>query len=166
MHISETALQQVSLSLCFDGNFEIIKIIPEMGWRLRKHYFSVKNKQDPKQEFILSWVDFGPDKYLQFKDMQAVLKNYSNLRHPQIESIVHQHVTDSGAIMIRSFHADGTLRDILCNAKPKQSFIKKYGNPKQYKSLTLMEIVGYGYNVRNFVCFLVNSMSDHKRQKF
>lgn len=141
-------MQQVSLALRSDANYEVGKPIPDMGWRLRKHYYTVKNRQSPKQELLLAWVEFGPDKHLQDKDVHGVFKSLGSLRHGHIEQIVHQHVTENGALTVRNFYPDGTLRDILCNAKPKQPFIKKYGNPKQTKSLSTQEIAQYAFQVR------------------
>ncbi|KAG7211368.1 hypothetical protein KM043_010658 [Ampulex compressa] len=152
--LHEIALQQVSLALRSDANFEVSKAVPDMGWRLRKHYYTVKNRQNPKQELLLAWVEFGPDKHLQDKDIQGVFKSLGSLRHNYIEPIVHQHVTDNGALMIRNFCPAGTLRDILCITKPKQPFIKKYGNPKQVKSLTTPEIANYGYQILEALGFL------------
>ena len=140
-------MQQVSLALRSDANYEIGKPIPDMGWRLRKHYYTVKNRQNPKLELLLAWVEFGPDKHLQDKDMQGVFKSLGTLKHANIDGIVHQHVSDSGALTIRNFYPNGTLRDVLCNAKPKQPFIKKYGNPKLTKCLTTPEIATYAYQV-------------------
>ncbi|CAB0041939.1 unnamed protein product [Trichogramma brassicae] len=152
--LHEIALQQVSLALRSDANFEVGKAIPDMGWRLRKHYYTVKNKQNLKQELLLAWVEFGPDKFLQDKDMIGVFKSLGNLKHHYIEPIIHLHVTENGALSIRNFYPDGTLRDILCNTKPKQAFIKKYGNPKQSKSLTTSEISTYAYQVLEALQFL------------
>ncbi|XP_015172656.1 PREDICTED: PX domain-containing protein kinase-like protein isoform X1 [Polistes dominula] len=152
--LHEIALQQVSLALRSDANFEVGKAIPDMGWRLKKYYYTVKNRQHPKQEYLLAWVEFGPDKHLQDKDMQGVFKSLGTLKHNYIEPMVHQHVTENGALMIRNFCSMGTLRDILCMTKPKQSFIKKYGNPKQVKSLTLSEITTYGYQILEALNFL------------
>ncbi|KAL6435543.1 hypothetical protein ACFW04_005482 [Cataglyphis niger] len=152
--LHEIALQQVSLALRSDANFEVCKPIPDMGWRLRKHYYTVKNRQNPKQELLLAWVEFGPDKHLQDKDIQGVFKTLGSLRHTYIEPIVHQHVTDNGALMIRNFYPMGTLRDVLCITKPKQPFIKKYGNPKQIKSLTTQEVAMYGYQILEALGYL------------
>ncbi|XP_012341748.1 PX domain-containing protein kinase-like protein isoform X2 [Apis florea] len=152
--LHEIALQQVSLALRSDANFEVCKAIPDMGWRLRKHYYTVKNRQNSKQELLLAWVEFGPDKHLQDKDMQGVFKSLGTLKHNYIEPIVYQHVTENGALMIRNFYPTGTLRDILCVTKPKQPFIKKYGNPKQTKSLTVPEIAMYGYQILEALGFL------------
>ncbi|XP_011872170.1 PREDICTED: PX domain-containing protein kinase-like protein isoform X1 [Vollenhovia emeryi] len=152
--LHEIALQQVSLALRSDANFEVGKAIPDMGWRLRKHYYTVKNRQNPKQELLLAWVEFGPDKHLQDKDIHGVFKTLGSLRHTYIEPIVHQHVTDNGALTIRNFYSAGTLRDVLCITKPKQPFIKKYGNPKQIKALTVQEIATYGYQILEALGFL------------
>ncbi|XP_043287055.1 PX domain-containing protein kinase-like protein isoform X2 [Venturia canescens] len=152
--LHEIALQQVSLALRSDANFEIGKAIPDIGWRLRKHYYTVKNRQNPKQELLLAWVEFGPDKHLHDKDMQGVFKSLSTLKHPHIEAIVHQHVADTGALTIRHFHTNGTLRDVLCNTKPKQPFIKKYGNPKQPQNLSPSEIATYAYQILGALGYL------------
>ncbi|XP_046620842.1 PX domain-containing protein kinase-like protein isoform X1 [Neodiprion virginianus] len=152
--LHEVALQQVSLALRSDANYEVGKPIPDMGWRLRKHYYTVKNRQSPKQELLLAWVEFGPDKHLQDKDVHGVFKSLGSLRHSYIEPIVHQHVTENGALTVRNFYPDGTLRDILCHAKPKQPFIKKYGNPKQTKSLNVQEISAYAFQILDALAFL------------
>ncbi|XP_044584602.1 PX domain-containing protein kinase-like protein isoform X3 [Cotesia glomerata] len=152
--LHEIALQQVSLALRSDANFEIGKPIVDMGWRLRKYYYTVKNRQTIKQELLLAWVEFGPDKHLQDKDIQGVFKSLGTLKHPHIESIVHQHVTDNGALTIRNFYNNGTLRDVLCSSKPKQPFIKKYGNPKQPKSLITSEIATYAYQILDALSYL------------
>ncbi|XP_014474840.1 PREDICTED: PX domain-containing protein kinase-like protein isoform X2 [Dinoponera quadriceps] len=152
--LHEIALQQVSLALRSDANYEVCKPIPDMGWRLRKHYYTVKNRQNPKQELLLAWVEFGPDKHLQDKDIQGVFKTLGSLRHTYIEPMVHQHVTDNGALIIRNFYPAGTLHDILCVTKPKQPFIKKYGNPKQIKSLVTSEVATYGYQILEALGYL------------
>ncbi|XP_057322936.1 PX domain-containing protein kinase-like protein isoform X1 [Microplitis mediator] len=152
--LHEIALQQVSLALRSDANFEIGKPIADMGWRLRKHYYTVKNRQNVKQELLLAWVEFGPDKHLHDRDIHGVFKSLGTLKHNCIEGIVHQHVSENGALTIRNFYSNGTLRDVLCNSKPKQPFIKKYGNPKQTKSLITSEIATYAYQILEALSYL------------
>lgn len=53
---------------------------PDIGWRLRKHYFQVKCKSSPKDDLLASWVDYGPDKYLEDKDMHAVFKSLGQIQ--------------------------------------------------------------------------------------
>lgn len=37
----ETALQNVSMALRGDSNFELKTALPPIGWRIRKHYYLV-----------------------------------------------------------------------------------------------------------------------------
>jgi hypothetical protein len=76
------------------------------------------------------WTDYGPDKYLDDKDMHALFKSLNQIQHPFIHSIELCLCTDIGGLVVRSNHKDGSLRDLICGAKPRQSFLKKYGNPK------------------------------------
>lgn len=78
--ILELALQHVSMILRSEVNYEVVKPVPEIGWRLRKHYFLVKSHINPKEEMLLSWVEHGPDKYLEDRDLHGVFKSISNLK--------------------------------------------------------------------------------------
>lgn len=147
MSLQEQALQHVSMALRSEVNYELIKPIPEMGWRLRKHYFLVKSKMNPKSEMVLQWVEYGPDKYLEDKDLNSVLKCLVNLNHPHIEKLEFVHSGEGGSFVVRTLHPNGTLRDVICQAKPKTSFLKKYGNPKQVRLLQLHEVSNYGHQI-------------------
>ncbi|PSN48160.1 PX domain-containing protein kinase-like protein [Blattella germanica] len=102
----EIALQHVSMALRSEVNYEVIKPVPEIGWRLRKHYFLVKCRNNPKEEMLLSWN-------MEFLNCNEV-----------------------GGFVVRGLNNAGSLRDLICTAKPKLQFLKKYGNPKQYKPLS------------------------------
>lgn len=80
--ISEVALQQVSLALRGEVGWEVISPISDIGWRLRKHYFHVKYKHGHthKDELYASWLDYGPDKHLEEKDMHSVFKSISQIQ--------------------------------------------------------------------------------------
>ncbi|TSM44112.1 PX domain-containing protein kinase-like protein [Bagarius yarrelli] len=71
---TEIALQQVSMFFRSDLIWEVVEPLKDIGWRIRKRYFLVKNKEQPKERQVLSWVDFGPDKFLSDKDLQSVMK--------------------------------------------------------------------------------------------
>lgn len=43
MCVTEMALQNVSMALRGDGDFELRSPLPNIGWRLRKHYYMVDN---------------------------------------------------------------------------------------------------------------------------
>lgn len=51
-------------------------------------------------------------------------------------------------------HKNGTLRDLLSDAKPRQSFLKKYGNPKGHKTLSPDQIALYGRQILEALKFL------------
>lgn len=61
-------------------DYEMVKALPDIGWRLRKHYFQVKRRSNPKEELILSWVEYGPDKYLNDKELITVFKGLATLQ--------------------------------------------------------------------------------------
>lgn len=56
--------------------------------------------------------------------------------------------------MARLCHREGSLRDLLCGSKPRQSFLKKYGNPKGHKPLTIDHISLYGRQILEALKFL------------
>lgn len=74
------ALQHVSLTLRGEVGWEVVGPLAEIGWRLRKHYYEVKCKSNPKDEFIAGWTDYGPDKYLGDKDMHSVFKSLNQIQ--------------------------------------------------------------------------------------
>ncbi|KAJ8946415.1 hypothetical protein NQ314_008897 [Rhamnusium bicolor] len=150
----ELALQHVSLALRAEVGWEVVGPLADIGWRLRKHYYQLKYKSMPKQEYLGSWIDYGPDKYLDDKDMHAVFKSLSQLQHPYIHSIELCLCTDIGGLIVRTNSKNGTLRDLLCGAKPRQSFLKKYGNPKGHKALTIDQISLYGRQILEALKFL------------
>jgi len=77
------------MTLRSEVNYEVIKPVPDIGWRLRKHYFLVKSHINPKEEMLLSWVEHGPDKYLEDRDLQGVFKSISNLQVGNVSLIVY-----------------------------------------------------------------------------
>lgn len=76
----EVALQHVSLALRGEVGWEIVGPLTEIGWRLRKHYYEVKNKASGKEEYFASWTDYGPDKYLDDKEMHSVFKSLNQIQ--------------------------------------------------------------------------------------
>ncbi|XP_056643360.1 PX domain-containing protein kinase-like protein [Diorhabda carinulata] len=150
----ELALQHVSLALRGEVGWEVVGPINDMGWRLRKHYYELKCKSLPKEEIFGGWTDYGPDKYLDDREMHAVFKSIGQLQHPYIYPIELCLSTETGALVARLAHKNGTLRDLLSGAKPRQSFLKKYGNPKGHKTLTAEQISLYGRQILEALKFL------------
>lgn len=92
--VTELALQHVSMILRSEVNYEVVKPVPEIGWRLRKHYFLVRSCINPKEEMLLSWVEHGPDKYLEDRDLQGVFKSISSLQVSTVtscSSLIYSH---------------------------------------------------------------------------
>ncbi|XP_036415138.1 LOW QUALITY PROTEIN: PX domain-containing protein kinase-like protein [Colossoma macropomum] len=151
---TEIALQQVSMFFRSDPKWEVVEPLKDIGWRLRKRYFLVKNKEQPKERQVLSWVDLGPDKFLSDKDLQSTVKLLPSLAHPYICPVTFAFTSESSALVIRTFNEKGTLRDHICKVKPKESFLKKYCNPKKIQGLELQQIRTYGRQILEALKFL------------
>lgn len=151
---SEQALQHVSLALRGEIGWEIVGPLPDIGWRLRKHFYHVKSKNLVKDELWANWVDYGPDKYLDDKEMLAIIKSLNQIQHPFIQPIVLSLCTDVGGLFVRACNKTGSIRDLLCGAKAKLSFMKKYGNPKGHKPLDIKQVALYGRQILEALKFL------------
>lgn len=73
-------MQHVSLALRGEVGWEVVSPLANIGWRIRKHFYQVRCKNLPKDDLIASWTDFGPDKYLEDKDLQAIFKSLSQIQ--------------------------------------------------------------------------------------
>lgn len=60
-----------------------------------------KDKEHPKEDLILSWTEYGPDKYIDEKEIHNVFKNFSSVQHPFIQPIEFISSNDSGSLVIR-----------------------------------------------------------------
>uniref|UniRef100_A0A3B3Z9T6 Uncharacterized protein n=1 Tax=Periophthalmus magnuspinnatus TaxID=409849 RepID=A0A3B3Z9T6_9GOBI len=139
---TEIALQQVSMFFRSDPKWEVQEPLKDMGWRIRKKYFMIKNKEQPKERYLLSWVDLGPDKFLSDKDLQSAIKLLSTL-----PVRIWEGGGESSALIIRPFSERGSLRDHICKVKPRESYLKKYCNPKKSQGLDLPSIKLYGRTI-------------------
>uniref|UniRef100_A0A3P9HCU2 PX domain containing serine/threonine kinase n=1 Tax=Oryzias latipes TaxID=8090 RepID=A0A3P9HCU2_ORYLA len=137
------ALQQVSMFFRSDPKWEVLEPLRDM-WRIRKKYFLVKNKELPKEKYLLSWVDLGPDKVLSDKDLQLAMKLLTSF---SLCPLLFSNVSESSALLIRPFSESGCLRDHICKVKPRDSYLKKYCNPKRSQGLELEQIKLYGRQI-------------------
>ncbi|XP_060602959.1 PX domain-containing protein kinase-like protein isoform X2 [Ruditapes philippinarum] len=135
INFTETALQHVSMVLRSEKQWEVVEPLPEIGWRIRKEYILVKPVASSKTRQILSWVEYGPDRYLPDKELSALMTVIQNIKHPYIDSPVLSTSNESGGLVIRPFSERGTIRDYICKCKPKGQFLKKYANPLKITSL-------------------------------
>ncbi|KAM4722789.1 PX domain-containing protein kinase-like protein [Rhinophrynus dorsalis] len=151
---TEIALQQVSMFFRSEPMFEVVEPLKDIGWRLRKRYFLMKCRNQPKDHLVLSWADLGPDKYLQDKDFQCAIKLLQSWSHPYIYRISFATASESSALIIRPFNEKGTLKDLIYKAKPKDPFLKKYCNPRKIQGLELQQIKSYGRQILEGLKFI------------
>ncbi|XP_029548638.1 PX domain-containing protein kinase-like protein isoform X2 [Salmo trutta] len=151
---TEIALQQVSMFFRSDPKWEVVEPLKDIGWRIRKKYFLIKNKEQPKERQVLSWVDLGPDKFLSDKDLQSTMKLLPSLTNPYICPVTFANTSELSALVIRMFNEKGTLRDLICKVKPKEAFMRKYCNPKKIQGLELQQIRTYGRQILEVLKFL------------
>ncbi|XP_015203483.1 PX domain-containing protein kinase-like protein isoform X2 [Lepisosteus oculatus] len=151
---TEIALQQVSMFFRSDPKWEVVEPLKDIGWRIRKRFFLIKNKDQPKERQVLNWADLGPDKFLSDKDLQSTMKLLPTVSHPFICPVTFATASESSALVIRMFGEKGTLRDHICKAKPKEPFLKKYCNPKKIQGLELQQIRTFGRQILEVLKFL------------
>ncbi|XP_029456822.1 PX domain-containing protein kinase-like protein isoform X3 [Rhinatrema bivittatum] len=151
---TEIALQQVSMFFRSEPKWEVVEPLKDIGWRLRKKYFLMKCKNQPKERLVLSWADLGPDKYLSDKDFHCLIKLLPSCSHPYIYHITFATASESSALVIRTFNEKGTLRDLIYKAKPKEPFLKKYCSPKKHQGLELQQIKTFGRQILEVLKFL------------
>uniref|UniRef100_H3CMN3 PX domain containing serine/threonine kinase n=1 Tax=Tetraodon nigroviridis TaxID=99883 RepID=H3CMN3_TETNG len=144
---TEIALQQVSMFFRSDLKWEVLEPLRDLGWRIRKKYFLVKNKEQPKERYLLSWVDLGPHMFLSDKDLQSAMKWLTSITVPYLCPLLFSSVSESSAMLIRPFSETGSLRDHICKVKPKECYLKKYCNPKKREGLPLQDIKKYGRQI-------------------
>ncbi|KAL1429362.1 hypothetical protein MTO96_016326 [Rhipicephalus appendiculatus] len=126
----EAALQHVSMLFRSEDHWEVVDPLPDIGWRFRKQYFMVRHKGDLKDKpRLLMWVPLGPDFYLTVKDLQVALKLLTAIQHPNVLPL---------------WIAQG---DELCQAKPRDSFLRKYGTVRQPKQLAPATVARLGRQV-------------------
>lgn len=144
----EAALQHVSMLFRSEDLWEVVDPLPDIGWRFRKQYFMVRHKGDQKDKpRLLMWVPLGPDFYLTVKDLQVALKLLTAIQHPNVLPLCLGCVNESGAALVQEFCPQGSLRDQLCQAKPRDSYLKKYGTVRHPKQLAPETVARLGRQV-------------------
>ncbi|XP_026320867.1 PX domain-containing protein kinase-like protein [Hyposmocoma kahamanoa] len=153
LNLAEQALQTVSIALRGDGRYDLKTPLPDIGWRVRKHYFIVTDR-DTRTNCLLSWQNYGPDRHLCDKDLQTAFKSIQNISHPFIDSILAINNLETGAYVVRRIHESGTVRDMLYGTDYTKNHLSKYGNPKVRKPFTSGQIAHYGYQMLVALKFL------------
>lgn len=105
-------------------------------------------------EFVLTWTEFGPDKYIDDKEIHSILKSLIALQHPYIEPIKYAASNETGCLVVRNFYKQGSLKDMLCISTPKNPYLSKYGNCKNRSALSLKQVAIYGRQIIEALRFL------------
>lgn len=159
-----------------EGSWNLKQSVGPIGWRIRKHYFKVVHtkssqkqshsaklesqastssyKEGSDQEFLASWTEYGQDKTLSDKEIQQTLKSLTAIQHPFIYPIEHIQSNENGCLIIRKFHKEGSLKDMLCNSQPLNTFAVKYGNAKGRSTLPLKDLAMYSRQILEGLKFL------------
>jgi PX domain-containing protein kinase-like protein len=106
------------------------------------------------EDLILSWTEYGPDRYIDDKEIHSVMKSIATLQHPFIAPIEYFATNENGALVIRKFYKQGSLKDVLCAASPCNPFLSKYGSSKGRSPLPLKELAVYARQILEALRFL------------
>lgn len=111
---------------------------------------------DGVEFLVLAWSEYGPDKYIEEKEIHSILKALTTVQHPFIMPIEYVASNDSGALAVRNFYAKGSLKDLLYGTSPKNLFMQKYGNPtgRGRGPMSIKDIAIYGRQILEALQFL------------
>uniref|UniRef100_A0A669C6Y4 PX domain-containing protein kinase-like protein n=1 Tax=Oreochromis niloticus TaxID=8128 RepID=A0A669C6Y4_ORENI len=110
-------------------------------------------RSDPKWEVLEPLRDMGRGNtcfcvcFLSDKDLQSAIKLLTSLSIPYLCPLLFSSTSESSALLIRPFSEKGSLRDHICKVKPRESYLKKYCNPKKSQGLELPHIKLYGRQI-------------------
>lgn len=108
----------------------------------------------PPTELTLSWIEYGPDKYVDDKEIHNVFKSLAAIQHPFIQPIECATTNDSGALIVRKFNPKGSVKDLLCGSQAKNPFLNKYGSPSGRTALPVRDVALYGRQILEALRFL------------
>lgn len=104
---------------------------------------------------ILTWTEYGPDKYVDDKEIGGALKSLATIQHPFIMPIDFVATNEYGALFVRSFYTKGSLKDLLYGTTPKNPYMQKYGNSAtRGRGLSVKDIATYGRQILEALHFL------------
>ncbi|CAG0897351.1 unnamed protein product [Darwinula stevensoni] len=152
--IQEVCIAHVATLIRNEPNLVIGESVPNLGWRSGRTHFFVTKKDRPGQKFLLSWVQHGPDRIPQGRDLSDLVSMIRDLQHPWIQSVTHADASDQGFLVVRPWCEGGTLRDRICGVHPKMHFLKKYAKAKESHPLPEADIRTLGRQILEALQFL------------
>jgi PX domain-containing protein kinase-like protein len=167
------------ISLSHSGAWVLKNSVGPIGWRARKHYFKVSQKTHTCQkhsqlsklesqastssykesssdnEYLLTWTEYGHDKYVNDKELITILKSFASIKHPFIYPIEYIQANEYGCLVIVKYHKEGSLKDLLCGCThPLNTFATKYGTTKGRIQLPLKDLAMYSRQILEAIKFL------------
>ena len=69
------------------GDYVVLQPLTDMGWRIRKCFYLVKHKENPKHKYILSWMQSGTDAYITDKSRPQLNKCIKSIKVRNVQYI-------------------------------------------------------------------------------
>lgn len=101
---------------CKSGNKSLVKSSSQTHCQHKYHTTSagasschndqnagVNFRQSEGDELVMEWIEFGPDKFIDDKEITAILRSLMNLQHPYIETVVYAANNENGCLVIRKY---------------------------------------------------------------
>lgn len=106
--------------------------------------FEKEFKESIKDEYLLNWTEYGPDRFIDDKEMNNICRVLMTIEHPYVYPIEYVTCSEMGGLVIRKFNKAGTLKDQICGCVPINPFLTKYGKPKGRSPVPLKDVALYG----------------------
>lgn len=149
---NEEALRQTSMLLRTEPHWNMVEPLKDIGARIKKGFFLVNCETEVVGKQVLTWSEIGPYYSFSAKEMTSITKLLTTIQHPYITPMTMAAFNQNGAHVSRPFHVNGSLRDYLCGAKVKGSYIKKYLSKR--RTLNEQEMATAGRHILEALVFL------------
>ncbi|KAG7162239.1 PX domain-containing protein kinase-like protein-like [Homarus americanus] len=152
-NFQEEARQNVHIILRSGGSHEVTEVLPSCGTRICKEHFLAHPLADPKSQHVLWWAPFGPDRAMNLRDTHATLTALVQCQHPYIVPAISNIATEAGVCVVRPWFPQGSVRDMIHQAKPRGSSLVKYSSDKLC-SIQQKDCAIYGRQILEALLFL------------
>ncbi|XP_071521348.1 PX domain-containing protein kinase-like protein isoform X2 [Panulirus ornatus] len=159
-NFQEEARQNVHIVLRSGGSHEVTEALSNCGTRVYKEYFLANPLADAKTQHVLWWAPFGPDRAMNLRDTHATLTALVQCQHPYIVPSVSSIATEAGVCVVRPWFPQGSLRDMIHQAKPRGSCLVKYSSDKLFP-IHQKDCAVYGRQILEALLFLHEKSLGH-----
>ncbi|XP_032237029.1 slowpoke-binding protein isoform X2 [Nematostella vectensis] len=135
--------------------YSVVNHLPEIGSRLNKHWFLVKNSKT-RMDAVLAMLEWSPKSLIPCsKQTRNTLKELLDaLEHPYLLPILSIDVMldREMVIIIQPYSPAGSLKDIIYGSRPTSPWLEKY--EFKGKGLTVLQIKNYGRQILEALIYL------------